>query len=75
MRKVNYEFLESVKKMPPLIHRRKDQAFDIRDSEAAKWIAGQPEVLQKIFDMARYKGVIQYDPESRTWKGVEYHGE
>ena len=47
--------------------------FDIRKSEVAKWICSQPEVLQKIFDMANRKGLIEYDSETNTWKGIDYH--
>lgn len=70
--RMNYDFLDCVKNMPPLSHARTGKEFDINDSEAARWIANQPSVLQKIFDMARYQKVIQYDPETGTWEGVEY---
>lgn len=70
---LNYDFLNAAKYMPVLRHKEINMQFDIRKSEAAKWICSQPEVLQKIFDMARRKGLIEYDSETNTWKGVDYH--
>lgn len=61
--------------MLPLRHTAEDGKFDIARSEAAKWIAEQPEVMQKIFDTARYQGVIEYDAETGRWKGVDYGGD
>lgn len=75
MNRMKYDFLESIKKMPPLLHTVKGEAFDIMQSEAAKWIAAQPEVMQKIFDTARYRGVIRYDAETGRWQGVDYDGD
>lgn len=74
MPKMNYDFLKCARRMPPLLHQKKGEKFNISESEAAKWIASQPEVLQKVFDMARYKGVIQYDPESGMWRGADCDG-
>lgn len=73
-RKMKYDFLECIRSMPPLVHSREDEIFDITRSEAARWIANQPEVMQKIFDTARYHKAITYDPESRRWKGADYDG-
>lgn len=70
---LNYDFLNAAKYMPILRHKKINMQFDIRKSEAAKWICSQPEVLQKNFDMARRKGLIEYDSETNTWKGVDYH--
>lgn len=70
---LNYDFLNAAKCMPMLRHKEINKQFDIRKSEAAKWICSQPEVLQKIFDMARRKGLIEYDSETNTWKGIDYH--
>ena len=71
-RKMKFDFWEPIKQMPPLPHSYPGVEFDITESEAAAWIASQPEVRQKMFDMARYHGVIQYDPDTGTWKGVDY---
>lgn len=48
-RKMKYDFLESVKQMPPLRHAIPGKEFDIGESEAAAWISNQPGVMQKIF--------------------------
>lgn len=70
---LNYDFLNAAKYMPRLSHKKPNMQFDIRKSEVAKWICSQPEVLQKIFDMANRKGLIEYDSETNTWKGIDYH--
>lgn len=75
MTKMKYDFLEGVKKMPPLRHTAEDGTFDVACSEAAKWIVSQPGVMQKIFDTARYRGVIEYDADTGTWQGVDYDGD
>ena len=72
---LNYDFLESAKKMPPLSHSEKNKKFDIQNSAAAKWIINQPEVIQKVFDIAKRKGIIVYDPKTETWQGVDYDGD
>lgn len=69
-RNLNYDFLECAKNMPPLRHSGEGN-FDVNKSEAAKWIASQPEVMQKIFDMAARKKFILYDPLTQTWKGAD----
>ncbi len=74
-RKMNYDFLESVKQMPPLRHAIPGKEFDISESEVAAWISSQPGVMQKIFDIARYHGAIKYDSISEKWKGVDYDGD
>lgn len=73
--KMKYDFLDNVRKMPPLLHTVKGEKFDISKSEAAVWISNQPEVMQKIFDMARYHGVIEYNQDTGTWQGVDYDGD
>lgn len=73
-KKMNYDFLDCVKQMPPLKHSSGGGTFDISKSEAAAWITSQPDVQQKIFDMARYHGAIKYDPDTGTWRGSGYDG-
>ena len=73
-KKMKYNFLDCVKQMPPLRHSSLNGEFDIAKSEAAIWISNQPEVMQKIFDTARYQGVIEYDTETGKWQGVDYDG-
>lgn len=68
---LNYDFLDCARKMPELHHNMPGRDFDIRDSEAAKWLMQQPEIMQKIFDMANRKGVIKYDKAKNTWKGAD----
>lgn len=74
-KKMKYDFLDCVKHMPPLRHSVPGRKFDVAESEAATWISNQPEVMQKIFDTARYRGVIAYNPETGMWQGVDYNGD
>lgn len=72
MRKtLNYDFLNVARNMPPLRHTT-GQRFDIKNSEVARWLAAQPEILQKLFDMAVNKKVIVFDPVTKEWKGADY---
>lgn len=71
-KKLNYEFLNCVKKMPSLKHKDKNGQFDITKSEVCNWLITQPDIAQKIFDMAMNKGVIKFDSQTGTWQGVEY---
>lgn len=71
MKKMNYIFLESAKEMPPLAHTT-TKPFDITKSEVAKWLVSQPEIMQKVFDMAANHKVIKYNTEKKTWQGVDY---
>ena len=73
-KKMKYNFLDCVKQMPPLRHSVPGRKFDITESEVATWISTRPEVMQKIFDTARYQGVIEYDTETGKWQGVDYDG-
>lgn len=70
--KLNYSFLEKVKKMPPLKHTVDDLKFDIEKSEVAKYIMSIPEVKQKIFEMAKVKKLIIFDDKTKTWKGIDF---
>lgn len=63
-RTINYDFLNCVKKMPPLSHKVSGEDFDIRKSRVVWWIIKQPSVLQKLFDIAHNRNLIRYDSES-----------
>lgn len=71
MQKLNYDFLKPIKKMPPLRHKIGD-TFDVNTSEVISYMIAQPEVRQKLFDVANQRGVIIYDPKTKTWRGCDY---
>ena len=75
MSTLDYKFLECTKNMPPLKHSKNETCFDIQSSDVARWIMQQPEVMQKVFDMANRHGFIKYNPETKTWQGVDYHAD
>lgn len=70
MRKHFYTFLDCARHMPELKHKSGEK-FDLNDSEVIRWLWEQPEIKQKIFDMANQQKVIVYDPVRKTWKGCE----
>jgi hypothetical protein len=60
--------------MPPLPHSvERAETFDITKSQAAQWLAQQPEILQAIFDQFHSAGAIWFSNETKTWQGVEYN--
>ena len=71
-KKLNYDFLDCAKKMPPLKHGMGDDEFDIMNSDVAAWLMNQPEIRQKIFNMAVNKKLIVFSPKTRKWQGVDH---
>lgn len=69
-RRMNHDFLNRARKMPRLRHTVGDR-FDIRTSEVAKWLIGQPDIMQKVFNIAQNGGAIVYDASTGEWKGVD----
>lgn len=68
--------LETAKRMPPRHHKLPGEAFDWMKSEALKWLIEQPEILDFIWQSVRNQSgtgaLITYDPDTKTWKGVDY---
>ena len=60
------------KQMPPLRHSFPGQPFDVLKSEVVAWLVNQPEIAQLVFDSAKDRGEIVYDPGTGTWRGAEY---
>lgn len=60
--------------MPELVHNLSgesgDKKFDIMKSEVAAWLVEQPGIRQFVFNKIREAGMIAYDGETGTWKGV-----
>ena len=67
---INYDFLNCARKMPQLRHTT-SETFDITQSEVARWLVSQPDIMQKIFDMANRQKVITYDKTTQTWRGAD----
>ncbi|MCK9327621.1 MAG: hypothetical protein M0P69_19155 [Bacteroidales bacterium] len=68
--------LQCARQMPELKHRVGEGDFDITKSEVCNWLMQQPEILDYLFDRVRGNGrreaLIKYDPETKTWKGIDY---
>lgn len=71
-KKLNYDFLNCAKVMPPLYHTLPNEKFDIRKSRVIWWLMKQPEILQKIFDLAANRKMIYFDKETGKWQGVDF---
>lgn len=71
------ERLNCLRHMPPL-HHVTGEKYDIMNSEVMDWIVKQPEVRQWLYDKitdksgGRKSEFIKYNPETRTWQGVDY---
>lgn len=63
MPRLNYDFLECARKMPPLRHKVTEE-FDITASECVMWLMQQPTIMQKIFKKAVDHKLIKYNPEA-----------
>lgn len=64
-------FAEAASSMPPLSHLKAGEPFSIERSEAARWLCSQPAIMQFVFDAAKERGLIEYDAETRAWRGSE----
>ena len=64
--------LDVAKNLPPLRHSLPGEVFDIAHSEVVRWLMGQPEIMQLVFNAARNRGFIVYDKETGTWRGADY---
>lgn len=59
--------------MPPLRHSiPEDAEFDWMHSEVARWLCEQASMREYAFTVAKELGLIVYDGESGTWRGVDW---
>lgn len=73
---VEMDFLEIAKKMPPSYHTLPNQKFDIKKSEAVKWLMKQPETMNFVWERIVNRGKqlkpIEYNKETGEWQGINY---
>lgn len=67
------KFLDVGKQMPRLYHTLPNEEFDYEKSQVLKWLASQPDLLNYLKYKLYNIGYIEYDKDSRTWKGIEVH--
>ena len=53
-------------------HTIPGEKFDIRKSRVVWWLIKQPEIMQKLFDVASSHKLIEYDVATKKWKGVDF---
>lgn len=61
--------------MPPLRHSIPGEEFDIKKSEVVKWLLRNPAILNYVWNNIKQSGVVEYNPKTGTWKGVDYNGD
>ena len=68
--------LDIARMMPPLPHGMPDKDFDIEKSEAVKWLLSQEDIMQWVWGYISNNGwqnpYLKFNPETRTWQGVDY---
>lgn len=64
--------LEVGRKLPPSYHKLPGQDFDLKKSEAVKWLIDQPEVLNFVMDIMNKSEAIVYDKVTGKWQGIDY---
>ena len=72
MKKVLNKKLRVIKNMPPLYHTLPNRNFDIKKSEVVRWLIEHPEVLNYLWDHIKQSGMLEYDIETKKWKGIDY---
>ena len=70
-RKTEIPRFDAARNMPNLRHSVPGRDFDIRESEAVRWLVSQPDILQYLFDKIR-RYCLVYDRDTGTWRGVDY---
>ncbi|MBE5985127.1 MAG: hypothetical protein E7248_17735 [Paenibacillaceae bacterium] len=69
------KLLNIAKKMPPLKHSIPEEEFNIQHSEVLKWLFQNPETWNYIWNNIKQAGVVKFNSETKTWQGVNYHGD
>jgi hypothetical protein len=63
--------LDVARTMPVLRHTVND-TFDLNTSEVIAWLVNQPVIRNYVFQKIKDRGLIVFDPVTRTWRGKDY---
>lgn len=58
--------------MPKLRRTLPGESYHYRKDEVLAWIAERPGLLMYVFDKLVQGKYIEYDPDTKTWQGVNY---
>ena len=58
--------------MPPLYHKLPNTKYDIKNSEAVKWLIDNPSVLEYIWDKFKQSNDIKYNSDTGKWQGMDW---
>lgn len=64
--------LETAKHMPVLHKKQAGEEYDAQRDEVLQWVSKQPELVSFLVSKLADWGYIRFDPETRTWQGVDY---
>jgi hypothetical protein len=65
--------LALVRTMPPLTHwPDRTKTFDPRESKVCEWLTKQPDFLNWLFRQVKERSLIEFDQQTRTWRGADY---
>ena len=64
--------LSAAKKMPPLKRKAIDGEYSVQGDRVLDWMKCNTDLAAYLVDLLRRIGYIKFDPETCTWRGVDY---
>lgn len=58
--------------LPPSYHKLPGQDYDVKKSEAVKWLIERPSILEYVWDKFKQSDDVFYNPDTGKWQGVDY---
>lgn len=69
------EKLKPGRYMPPLFHKLPGEDYDVKKSEAVKWLIKNPTILEYVWNKFKQSKDIIYDPSTGKWQGVDWEAD
>lgn len=60
------------KKMPPLRRKIQGREYSAKDDRVLDWVKCNTDLVLYMVDLLARIGYIEFDPETGTWRGVDY---
>lgn len=64
--------LTVARRMPPLYRTRPGEEYSVQNDGVLDWVKAHTDLGLYVIDLLARLGYILYDPESGTWRGVDY---
>lgn len=71
-KKVHNKKMDAIKLMPPLYHKYPGYDYEPQKSEVINWLIKNPNVLEYIWDKFKQSNLVEYNPQTGKWQGVDY---